>query len=53
MAGNGVRRIKIPLTAITWQQVESALANHAALEATVDGTGSGTVPLVGDGWSIC
>jgi len=48
-----VRRIKVPLMSITWDQVEMVLNDSTAyLWATVEGTRSGTVPLLGDGWTI-
>jgi hypothetical protein len=47
-----IKRIKVPLKAITWQQVEAA-AKHAEarLAGTVDGGGSGTVKLI-SGWQV-
>ena len=49
---NWIRRIKVPLSPITWAQIESAAGNQGVLEATVDGQKSGTVALIGDGWVI-
>ena len=48
-----IRRIKVPLKSITWQQVETA-ARHAdaRLACTVDGGGSGTVKLISGGWQV-
>ena len=48
-----IRRIKVPLKSVTWQQVEAA-ARHAdaRLACTVDGGGSGTVKLIGGGWQV-
>lgn len=48
-----LKRIKVPLKSITWEQVEAA-ANHPAarLACTADGGGSGTVKLVGGGWRV-
>jgi len=48
-----VRRIKVPLKSITWEQVEAA-ARHAdaRLACTVDGGGSGTVKLISRGWQV-
>jgi hypothetical protein len=48
-----IRRIKVPLKSITWEQVETA-ARHAdaRLACTVDGGGSGTVKLIGRGWQV-
>lgn len=48
-----IRRIKIPLKTITWEQVQTVLEdNSAILQVTVGGQRSGTVPLLGDGWVI-
>ncbi len=48
-----IRRIKVPLKSITWEQVEAA-ARHAAgrLACAVEGEGSGTVKLIGEGWQV-
>lgn len=48
-----IRRLKVPLKPITWEQVEAA-AGHAdaRLACTVDGAGAGTVKLIRDGWQI-
>ena len=53
------RRLKIPLTSITWEQIEAASQTEGAvLEATVSGIGRdggpacATVPLEGDGWTV-
>ena len=48
-----IKRIKVPLKSITWQQVEAA-ARHAdaRLACTVDGGGSGTVKLISGGWQV-
>ena len=48
-----IKRIKVPLKSITWEQVEAA-ARHAEarLACTVDGGGSGTVKLIGRGWQV-
>ena len=48
-----IRRIKVPLKSITWQQVEAA-ARHAdaRLACTVDGGGSGTVKPISGGWQV-
>jgi hypothetical protein len=47
------RRLKIQLRTITWEQIEAARARPgAALLASVEGTKSGTVPLLGNGWSM-
>jgi TusA-related sulfurtransferase len=48
-----VRRAKIQLKTITWEQVETVLANpHAYLQAEVDARGTGTVPLLCEGWLV-
>jgi hypothetical protein len=51
--GAWIRRIKVPLKSITWEQVEAA-AQHAEarLAGTVEGGGSGTVKLIGSGWQV-
>jgi len=47
------KRIKVPLQGITSKQVETASkTDGAVLEGRVRGTGSGTVALLGDGWSV-
>ena len=52
-AGQIVRRMKVPLESITWDQVEAALADPTAyLMAEVEGSRSGTVPLLGAGWTV-
>lgn len=50
--GDIVRRIKVKLGSITWAQVEQAAATATALEASVDGRGAATVPLLGNGWQV-
>ena len=51
-SGTWVRRLKIPLGTITPQQVALANATEQnVLVARITGTGSGTVPLLDDGWS--
>ncbi len=47
-----VKRIKVPLSSINWQQVETAQAQNGALEAAVDGRGAATVKLLGEGWVV-
>jgi hypothetical protein len=44
---NWVRRIKIPLSSITWEQASSG----NTLEARVDGRKSGSVALIGGAWT--
>jgi hypothetical protein len=48
-----IKRIKVPLKSITWEQVEAS-ARHvdARLSCTVDGGGSGTAKLIGPGWQV-
>jgi hypothetical protein len=43
-----VRRIKVKLGSITWEQIEG----NGVIEAAVDGGRSGSVPLLGDGWQV-
>jgi hypothetical protein len=51
------RRAKVPLSEITWQLVDQALAKGLVLEARITGTGrdggppAATVPLLPPGWS--
>ena len=47
--GAWIRRFKIPLTPISWEQVAAAQAG--ALAARVSATRSGTVALLGAGWT--
>ncbi len=47
-----IKRIKIPLAGVTWQQIDATNKNGGTLQATVDGTQAATVKLLGDGWSI-
>ena len=48
-----IRRLKVPLSAITWEQIEKAgRAADSRIEASVSGRGSGTVSLLGDGWTL-
>lgn len=47
-----LRRLKIPLAAITGEQIAAvARAGGGVLEARVSGAGSGTIPLLGEGWT--
>ncbi len=46
--GAWIKRIKVPLKSITWEQVAAA----ARLACTVDGGGSGTVKLISSGWQV-
>ena len=45
-----IRRLKIHLSSITWAQITAAQAVNAVIEGRISGQGSGTVPLLGDGW---
>jgi hypothetical protein len=47
-----IRRIKIMLSAITWQHIEAASKSGSVLEAIIDGSRAATVKLLGDGWVI-
>jgi hypothetical protein len=47
--GAWIRRFKIPLTPISWEQIAAAQAG--ALAARVSATRSGTVALQGAGWT--
>jgi hypothetical protein len=49
--GQITRRIKVKLVTITWTQVEAASAG-GVLEASVDGRGTASVKLLGDGWQV-
>lgn len=53
------RRAKVPLTSITWEQIEEVLSTeNAVLEARIAGTARdggpacATVPLLEDGWKV-
>jgi hypothetical protein len=49
--GAWIRRLKIPLAGVTWEQVAQAARSPAGvLLARVSGAGSGTVPLLDGGW---
>ena len=47
-----VKRIKIPLGAITWDMVARALAEDKTVAVTVSGQGAATVPLLDGGWQV-
>ena len=48
-----IRRLKISLASITWEQVVAASApDEGLLEGTVSGTGSARVPLLGGRWQV-
>ena len=44
------QRIKVSLKAISWEQVEAALATDRVLQAKVSGLQSGTAPLLDGCW---
>lgn len=47
-----IRRLKVPLSGITSEQVETVTRRSGGvLEAAISGAGSGTVPLIGGGWT--
>ncbi len=50
--GQWIKRIKVPLSGITWAKIEAAKAADSWLEATIDGRGAATVPLLGEGWTL-
>jgi len=45
-----LRRLKIPLPGLAWEQIEAAQTTPC-FAASISGTGSGTVPLLGEGWT--
>lgn len=45
-----MRRLKVPLPSLSWDQVEWTQATPC-FAASVSGSGSGTVPLLSDGWT--
>ncbi len=48
-----IRRLKIPLSSITWEQIEAVQGGDGGvLAASVSGTRSGTVPFLGTGWTV-
>jgi len=51
-----LRRMKIRLGSITWQQIEQAVRDKDVLEIRVAGTGPsgpfGSVGLRGEGWTV-
>ena len=48
-----IRRIKIPLNIITWEQVEALIDDQSKiLKVAVSGQGTATVPLLEGGWTI-
>ena len=46
-----IKRIKIPLATITWQQIQGLARSGAVLQASVDGSGAATVRLLDNGWA--
>ncbi|MBZ0291806.1 MAG: DUF5990 family protein [Anaerolineae bacterium] len=46
-----IRRLKIHLSSITWEQI-AGLHSDKVLEVHVDGRGTASVPLLGEGWII-
>ncbi len=44
-----IRRLKVPLPSLAWEQIEAAQAT-LCFAASVSGDGSGTVPLLDEGW---
>ena len=49
-AANWLKRLKIPLPDLSWEQIVRTSA-HPCFAVTISGQGSGTVPLLGEGWS--
>ncbi len=47
-----IRRLKISLASITWEQAVAASAEDSLLEGRVAGTGAARVSLLGDGWTV-
>lgn len=53
-----LRRIKVHLSSISWEQIEEAVRSGGVLEAVVPGTdpdggpSCASVPLVGGGWTV-
>jgi hypothetical protein len=45
-----IKRLKIPLPRLTWEQIEATQATPC-FAASISGNGSGTVPLLGEGWT--
>lgn len=51
--GTIIRRIKVQLKTIQWEQVQAVLDHPSAfLQVRVEGHGTGSVPLLGDGWEV-
>lgn len=48
-----IKRIKVPLKTITWEQVMEVIRHQdVKLVCTLDGAKSGTVKLLGAGWQV-
>src|SRR5262249_35713407 len=45
-----IRRLKVPLPRLAWEQIAAAQAT-SRFAASISGEGSGTVPLLGEGWT--
>ncbi|MBX3097203.1 MAG: hypothetical protein KF812_10095 [Fimbriimonadaceae bacterium] len=51
--GRILSRIKVPLKSIQWNQIEQVLDSAGLhLSVAVDGRRTGTVPLLGEGWTV-
>ena len=48
--GAWIKRLKISLAGITWDQVEAAAGG--VIEGRVEGTGSARTPVLGEGWTV-
>lgn len=51
-APSWIKRLKITLSPITWAQIEEVIEKKGALEASVSGSGSASVPLLDHGWVV-
>jgi hypothetical protein len=49
-SGSWIKRLKVPLPRLAWEQIE-AIHTTPCLVASISGERSGTVPLLGDGWT--
>jgi len=47
-----IRRLKISLSGINWHDIQATSEASCILEASVDGAKSGTVALLGGGWTV-
>jgi hypothetical protein len=50
IGGAWIKRFKIPLAPISWQQLDAAQAGKLAVR--ISATRSGTVALLGEGWAV-